>query len=142
MEYVKVINPGATYTTIATEQNPSRYGAIITNNELPATDVTYRVIKEFEHPNRAGTFLMTIMNNLGYAYIINVDGVTESTEEEYYYLRPKASKFKRRVSEAFTPSPMPVPESSNRKYKVGDIIIITDTGSPYFNKKYRVTDPG
>ena len=141
MEYVKVINPGETYTTIATEQNIAQWGAIITNNELPATDVTYRVIKEFEHPERAGTFLMTIMNNVGYAYIINVNGVTESTEEEYYYSIPKASKFKRRASEAFTHLSMPVPESNNRKYKVGDIIIITDPDSSYFNKKYRVTDP-
>jgi len=142
MDYIKVTNPGSTYTSLATNQDPEFWGANITNRVLPIRGRTYRVIKELDHPASPGVRLMTIMDDSWTAFIIGIDGVEESSVVEFYGSvvyeeapQPEAVKIKQQ-------KPMrPIPVKANEKYVVGDIIFVTDKGSPYHNKRYRVTDP-
>lgn len=143
MDYVKVINPGSTYTSLAGEhQDPEFWGAHITNRVLPIRDRCYRVLKELDHPANSSVRLMVIMDNSYTAFIIGIDGIEESTESEFYLYgvyeespQPEPIKVKQQ-------KPIrPIPVKANEKYVVGDIILVTDKGSPYRDKRYRVTDP-
>ena len=134
MDYVRVINPGLTYTNLSSTHDEGFWGAHITNNVLTNMGETYRVIKEMDHPSWAGTRIMTILDDNWAAFIIGVDGVVESTSEAFH-----AGS---REQEAIPVQPRAVvAEEDDRTYKVGDIIIITSPDNTHYGKRLRVTDP-
>jgi len=142
MDYVKVINPGFAYPTLGATLDAGFWGANITNNVLPIRDRFYRVLKEQSHPNFAGTTILTILDSSYEAFLIGLDGVEVATIQDFYnsggddtYSAPETVKIKQQ-------KPMrPIPVKANEKYVVGDIILVTDKGSPYRDKRFRVTDP-
>jgi hypothetical protein len=143
MDYVKVINPGSTYTSLAGDhQDPEFWGAHITNRVLPIRDRAYRVLKELDHPINSSVRLMVIMDNSYTAFIIGIDGIEESTESEFYSYgvyeespQPEPIKVKQQ-------KPIrPITVKAKSEYQVGDIILIIDRGNPHYGKKLRVTDP-
>lgn len=144
MDYVKVINPGNTYTTLAGTQSIEFWGAFITNNTLPISGRTYEVVKRLDHPNFDGTEILTIMDNNGRAFIVGIDGIEESTREDFEAYTPT-------YSAPLPPQPTPIqirpmrrnitePQQDN-KYVVGDIILITSSDNQHYGKRLRVTDP-
>jgi hypothetical protein len=142
MDYVKVINPGRTYTTLSETQNSSFWGANITNNVLPIRNRIYRVVKENIHPNFFGTTILTILDTSFTAFLIDLEGVEEysvtafyDTEGDEVGRRPEPIKIK--IQKPIRPTPV----KANEKYVVGDIILVTDKNSPYRDQKFRVTDP-
>lgn len=141
MDYVKVINPGSTYTSIAMNQDPEFWGANITNGVLPIRGRAYRVIKELDHPDSPGNRIMTIMDNTYTAFIIDIDGVEESSIDEFRgsfgYTPPQQEPVKIKQQKPIRP----IPVKQKEKYEVGDIVIVIDKKSPDFEGRYRVTDP-
>jgi len=142
MDYVKVIDPGCAYTTLGRTRGSEFWGANITNNVLPVRDRVYRVIKEQDHPILRGNTVLTVLDTSWTGFLIGIDGVEESSVEAFYGAESE--------SVAATPEPVkikqqkpmrPIPVKANEKYVVGDIIFVTDKGSPYHNKRFRVTDP-
>lgn len=142
MNYVKVINPGNTYTTLGLTQSTEFWGAHITNNVLPIRGRTYMVIKELDHPNFSDESIMVIMDNNYTAFIVGIGAVVESNSDDFTGVvyedeisQPEPVKIKQQ-------KPMrPIPVKKQQKYEVGDIIIVTDRESTSFGKKLRVTDP-
>ena len=141
MNYVKVINPGDTYTTLCATQDTEFWGAHITNNVLPIRGRTYKVIKELTHPKFPIERIMVIMDSGFDAFIVGIGAVVESNPEEFndWYgegiSHPEPVKIKQQK-----PMRQP-PVKVNEKYVVGDIILVTDKESPHYNKRLRVTDP-
>jgi len=142
MDYVKVINPGSTYTTLSETQNSSFWGANITNNVLPIRNRIYRVVKENSHPNFFGTTVLTILDTSFTAFLIDSEGVEESNVVAFYGYNDEVVEATPEPVKIKQQKPMrPIPVKANEKYVVGDIIFVTDKGSPYHNKRFRVTDP-
>jgi len=142
MDYVKVINPGSTYTTLGETRDYFFWGASITNRVLPIRDRTYRVLKELDHPEIPGVRIMTIMDGNYIAFLIGIDGVEESTASDFRSYdsdeeMPQPEPIKIKIQKPMRP----IPVKANEKYVVGDIIFVIDKGSPYHNKRFRVTDP-
>ena len=141
MNYVKVINPGDTYTTLYSTQDTEFWGAHITNNVLPIRGRTYRVIKELDHPNFSIKKIMVIMDSDCTAFIVGISAVVESNsgefndwyEEEISHPEPVKTKQQKPMRQP--------PVKANEKYVVGDIILVTDKESPHYNRRLRVTDP-
>lgn len=142
MDYVKVIDGGHAYASIAPVDNIPLWGASIERSGLPVKDRTYKVIKELDHPSNPGVQLMTIMDQSYRAFVIGVDGIVESTEKEFYEYYPRAEEVIK--SKLRPPQPMKIVELKSRaktKLNVGDIILITNEDSAQYGKRLRVTDP-
>lgn len=140
MDYVRIINPGNTYPTLALSNNdPEFWGANITNNVLPIKDKTYKVIKELDHPSFARTRIMTILDDSYTAFIIGIDGVEESTESAFYGSDDAVSAVPQPIQIRPARRNL-VAQQEYNKYEIGDVLIVIDEHSPYYNKRYRVTD--
>lgn len=142
MDYVKVIDPGCAYTTLGQTRGSEFWGANITNNVLPVRDRVYRVIKEQDHPNFPGNTVLTVLDSSWTGFLIGIDGVEESSVVAFYGAEGDTVSAAPEPVRIKQQKPMrPIPVKANEKYVVGDIILVTDTGSPYYNRRYRVTDP-
>lgn len=142
MDYVKVINPGMTYTSLAgPNQDSDFWGAHITNGVLPVRGRTYRVIKELDHPSNPYNRLMVIMDVNYVAFIIGIDGIEESTEAEFYSESSIGEAVPSAKKTVVVKPRIYRPEVSSEKYEVGDVIVITDRKSVSYGKRFRVTDP-
>lgn len=141
MDYVKVINPGDTYTTLCATQDTEFWGVHITNNVLPIRGRTYKVIKELTHPNFPIERIMVIMDSDYTAFIVGIGAVVESNYEKFndWYAEEISHTEQVKIKQQKPMSQSPVKD--NEKYVVGDIILVVDKGSPYYNKRFRVTDP-
>lgn len=141
MDYVKVINPRDTYTTLCATQDTEFWGVHITNNALPIRGRTYKVIKELTHPNFPIERIMVIMDSDYTAFIVGIGAVVESNYEKFndWYAEEISHTEQVKIKQQKPMRQSPVKD--NEKYVVGDIILVVDKGSPYYNKRFRVTDP-
>lgn len=137
MKYVKIINNGATYTSIArvdSIDNEKLFGVSSTTPGMPSNGDVCRVIKECRHPDIYKT-LYTILDSNSDAFVIGSDGVEEVAEQEWET---------RSVITAGNPmvaslSTSEYPRGYKPNYNIGDTVICTKKSSAHFNKKYSIT---
>jgi len=136
MDFVKVINPGNTYTSIAKNEDQIEkfgYGRIIQDKTAPK-DI-YKVIRKMPHPSFWGVDLNIIENNNGDRYIVDNSAIIQSTKAEYlgedYGIDLIATEYKPstvRFKDSYNIEVDLVKKHkiSNIKVRVGDVIRVVD----------------